>query len=193
MPSEDRFKVQIGFTSMCNSLFKFRSSHLNYLWLLVCDLNPFYSSFVGSAKGFSYGWMISTSRFALYTFHWGWKILFALILHFPLFYKHDLERYFLENKDHICYLSFYWIKYLLVCSCWFKQVIKENIERTLKNTNIKPLSHSSYLRLQFLCKSFYDVDDKLRLLGEVSLADLKAFIPKLRSQVKLSLQVLCDL
>ncbi|KAK3218933.1 hypothetical protein Dsin_012903 [Dipteronia sinensis] len=63
------------------------------------------------------------------------------------------------------------------------KVIKENMERTLKNTNMKPLSHSSYLRLQVLCQSFYNVDEKLCLLNDISLADLKAFIPELRSQL----------
>ncbi|OWM66636.1 hypothetical protein CDL15_Pgr010287 [Punica granatum] len=63
------------------------------------------------------------------------------------------------------------------------KVIKEDLDRSLRNTNMKPLSHSSYLRLQFLCKSFYDVDEKLHLLGGLSVADLKEFIPKLRSQI----------
>ncbi|GKV20787.1 hypothetical protein SLEP1_g30857 [Rubroshorea leprosula] len=63
------------------------------------------------------------------------------------------------------------------------KVIKESMERTLRNTNIKPLNHSSYLRLQLLCESFYDVDEKLHFLNEVSLADLKAFIPELYSQI----------
>ncbi|XLT67149.1 hypothetical protein HN873_023588 [Arachis hypogaea] len=34
------------------------------------------------------------------------------------------------------------------------EVIKEDMKRTLKNTNMKPLSHSSYLRLQVLCRAF---------------------------------------
>ncbi|KAK2652999.1 hypothetical protein Ddye_012855 [Dipteronia dyeriana] len=63
------------------------------------------------------------------------------------------------------------------------KVIKENMERTLKNTNMKPLSHSSYVRLQVLCQSFYNVDEKLCLLNDISLTDLKAFIPELRSQL----------
>lgn len=57
------------------------------------------------------------------------------------------------------------------------------MKRTLKNTNMKPLSHSSYLRLQILCQSFYDVDEKLQFLEQLSVNDLKAFIPELRSQV----------
>ena len=48
---------------------------------------------------------------------------------------------------------------------------------------MKPLSHSSHLRLQVLCKSFYDVDEKLCFLNDLYLADLEAFIPELRSQV----------
>ncbi|KAJ9698882.1 hypothetical protein PVL29_007786 [Vitis rotundifolia] len=63
------------------------------------------------------------------------------------------------------------------------KVIKEDMERTLRNTNMKPLSHSSYLRLQILCQSFWDVDEKLCSLNDLSLADLKAFIPKVLSQV----------
>ncbi|MBA0644564.1 hypothetical protein Goklo_028707 [Gossypium klotzschianum] len=63
------------------------------------------------------------------------------------------------------------------------KVIKENMERTLRNSNMKPLSHSSYLRLQILCKSFYDVDEKLSSLNDISLSDLRAFIPELRSQI----------
>lgn len=57
------------------------------------------------------------------------------------------------------------------------------MKRTLRNTNMKPLSHSSHLRLQVLCKSFYDVDEKLCFLNDLYLADLEAFIPELRSQV----------
>ncbi|KAJ9145759.1 hypothetical protein P3X46_028104 [Hevea brasiliensis] len=63
------------------------------------------------------------------------------------------------------------------------RVIKEDVERSLKNANMKPLNHSSYLRLQVLRKSFYDVEEKLRVLGDLSLADLKAFIPELLSQI----------
>ncbi|KAJ4834406.1 hypothetical protein Tsubulata_007349 [Turnera subulata] len=63
------------------------------------------------------------------------------------------------------------------------KVIKEDMERALKNVNMKPLSHSSYLRLQVLCKKFYDAEEKLSVLSELSLADLVAFIPELRSQL----------
>lgn len=62
-------------------------------------------------------------------------------------------------------------------------VIKEDMVRTLKNTNMKPLNHSSYLRLQVLCQSFWDVEEKLLLLNDLTLADLKAFIPELLSQL----------
>ncbi|MFS7964629.1 putative insulysin [Helianthus anomalus] len=62
-------------------------------------------------------------------------------------------------------------------------VIKEDMERNLRNANMKPLNHSSYLRLQLLCQSFWDVDEKLGLLHKLSLADLKAFIPELFSQL----------
>ncbi|KAL5580283.1 hypothetical protein UlMin_012725, partial [Ulmus minor] len=61
-------------------------------------------------------------------------------------------------------------------------VSKEDTKRTLKNTNLKPLSHPSYLRLQVLCQSFYDADEKLRFLDDLSVTDLTAFILVLRSQ-----------
>ncbi|KAL2333066.1 hypothetical protein Fmac_014279 [Flemingia macrophylla] len=63
------------------------------------------------------------------------------------------------------------------------KVIKEDVKRALKNSNMKPLSHSTYLRLQILCESFYDVDDKLHCLNDLFLDDLKAFIPELLSQL----------
>ncbi|KAF9670932.1 hypothetical protein SADUNF_Sadunf13G0120600 [Salix dunnii] len=69
------------------------------------------------------------------------------------------------------------------------KVIKEDLERNLKNVNMKPLSHSSYLRLQVLCKSFYNVEEKQCALSDLSLADLNAFIPELRSQ--LYIEALC--
>ncbi|KAJ9565085.1 hypothetical protein OSB04_001051 [Centaurea solstitialis] len=68
-------------------------------------------------------------------------------------------------------------------------VIKEDMERTLRNANMKPLNHSSYLRLQVLCQSFWDVDEKLELLNNLSIADLKDFIPELFS--KLYIEGLC--
>ena len=55
---------------------------------------------------------------------------------------------------------------------------------------MKPLSHSSYLRLQILCQSFWDVDEKLCSLNDLSLADLKAFIPKVLSQVCMYMGIL---
>lgn len=64
-----------------------------------------------------------------------------------------------------------------------QQVIKEDLDRSLKNANMKPLSHSTYLRLQVLCKSFFDVEEKRCVLSDLSLTDLKAFIPELQSQV----------
>lgn len=63
------------------------------------------------------------------------------------------------------------------------KVIKEDMERTLRNTNMKPLSHASYSRLQILCKSFWDVEDKLKCLNSLSLAELQAFIPELLSEL----------
>ncbi|KAM2133876.1 hypothetical protein ACFX1S_003075 [Malus domestica] len=63
------------------------------------------------------------------------------------------------------------------------KVVKEDMKRRLKNTNMKPLSHSSYLRLQVLCQIFYDADEKLHVLDELSISDLKSFIPELCSQI----------
>nr|XP_043636150.1 nardilysin-like isoform X2 [Erigeron canadensis] len=62
-------------------------------------------------------------------------------------------------------------------------VIKEDMERNLRNANLKPLLYSSYLRLQVLCQGFWDVDEKLLLLNNISLADLRNFIPELFSQL----------
>lgn len=63
------------------------------------------------------------------------------------------------------------------------EVIKEDMERSYKNANMKPLNHSTYLRLQLLRENFWDVDDKLACLLELTLSDLKAFIPNLLSQL----------
>ncbi|KAL6576257.1 hypothetical protein OROHE_000038 [Orobanche hederae] len=63
------------------------------------------------------------------------------------------------------------------------RVVKEDMERTLRNTNMKPLNHCSYLRLQVLCESFWDVEERLCLLNSLSLSDLRAFIPGLLSQL----------
>lgn len=63
------------------------------------------------------------------------------------------------------------------------QVIKEDLERTLRNTNMKPLNHSSYLRLQVLCQIFWDAEDKSSLLTDLTLSDLRSFISELRSQI----------
>ncbi|XP_047330594.1 nardilysin-like [Impatiens glandulifera] len=63
------------------------------------------------------------------------------------------------------------------------KVIKEDMERTLRNTNMKPLNQSSYMRLEVLCQSFWDVDEKLCCLNGINLDDLKGFIPELLSQV----------
>ncbi|CAN7134639.1 unnamed protein product [Brassica rapa subsp. narinosa] len=63
------------------------------------------------------------------------------------------------------------------------KVIKENMERGLRNTNMKPLNHSTYLRLQLLCKRIYDSEEKLSVLNDLSLTDLNNFIPEVRSQI----------
>jgi len=64
------------------------------------------------------------------------------------------------------------------------------MKRTLKNFNMKPLSHSTYLRLQVLCETFYDADEKLHYLNDLCLDDLKAFVPGLLSQVDIKYLVL---
>ncbi|KAM1076341.1 hypothetical protein ACFX13_024206 [Malus domestica] len=69
------------------------------------------------------------------------------------------------------------------------EVVKEDMKRRLKNTNMKPPSHSSYLRLQVICQIFYDADEKLHVLDELSISDLKSFIPELCSQ--LYIECLC--
>ncbi|KAG2324039.1 hypothetical protein Bca52824_006767 [Brassica carinata] len=63
------------------------------------------------------------------------------------------------------------------------KIIKENMERGFRNTNMKPLNHSTYLRLQLLCKRIYDSDEKLSGLNDLSLTDLNSFIPEVRSQI----------
>ncbi|ERN04132.1 hypothetical protein AMTR_s00077p00061270 [Amborella trichopoda] len=76
----------------------------------------------------------------------------------------SISRSFLPSEDHF-------------------KVIKENMERTFRNSNMKPLNHSSYLRLQVLRNKFWDVDDKLSCLADTSLSDLKNVIPRLLSQL----------
>ncbi|XP_058075334.1 nardilysin-like isoform X3 [Magnolia sinica] len=63
------------------------------------------------------------------------------------------------------------------------KVIKEDMERSFRNANMKPLNHSTYLRLQVLRENFWDVDDKLSYLSDITLSDLKAFIPILLSRL----------
>lgn len=57
------------------------------------------------------------------------------------------------------------------------------MERSYRNSNMRPMNHSTYLRLQVLRETFRDVDDKLACLANLTVADLKAFIPNLLSQV----------
>ncbi|KAL3700566.1 hypothetical protein R1sor_018588 [Riccia sorocarpa] len=57
--------------------------------------------------------------------------------------------------------------------------IKEDLERAYRNTNMKPLKHSAYLRLQILKERFFQADDKLACLSSLKLQDVKDFIPKL--------------
>ncbi|KAJ7532538.1 hypothetical protein O6H91_13G008200 [Diphasiastrum complanatum] len=69
------------------------------------------------------------------------------------------------------------------------QVIKEELERVYRNTNMKPLRHSAYLRLQILSKCFFPVEDKLSVLLNLSLEELTLFIPQLLG--KTHLEALC--
>lgn len=62
------------------------------------------------------------------------------------------------------------------------QVIKEDLERGYRNTNMKPLKHSAYLRLQALKERFWPVDEKLACLLSLSVADVSAHIPHLFSE-----------
>lgn len=48
---------------------------------------------------------------------------------------------------------------------------------------MKPMSHSTYLRLQFLRQIFWDVNEKLKVLATLTFSDLAAFVPELLSQV----------
>ncbi|KAL5217065.1 hypothetical protein ABZP36_017749 [Zizania latifolia] len=63
------------------------------------------------------------------------------------------------------------------------EVIKEDLERAYKNTNMKPMAHSTYLRLQVLRKVFWDINEKLEVLMTLTFSDLVAFVPKLLSQL----------
>ncbi|RZC57753.1 hypothetical protein C5167_005048 [Papaver somniferum] len=77
-----------------------------------------------------------------------------------------------------------WTAFLLwVTNLLPRKVIKEEMERSFRNTNMKSLNHSSYLRLQVLPEDYWDLDDKLSCLTDLSLGDLKAFIPELLSEV----------
>ncbi|GAB2234121.1 hypothetical protein Droror1_Dr00003358 [Drosera rotundifolia] len=68
-------------------------------------------------------------------------------------------------------------------------IIKEEMKRSLRNANMKPMNHATYSRLRLLRKSFWEVDDKLHFLKDLSLNDLLRFIPKLLSQ--LYIEALC--
>ncbi|CAL4939261.1 unnamed protein product [Urochloa decumbens] len=63
------------------------------------------------------------------------------------------------------------------------EVIKEDLERAYKNTNMKPMSHATYLRLQVLREMFWDVDEKLEVLMKLTFTDLVTFVPKILSQL----------
>nr|CAB3500894.1 unnamed protein product [Digitaria exilis] len=63
------------------------------------------------------------------------------------------------------------------------EVIKEDLERAYKNTNMKPMSHSTYLRLQVLREIFWDVDEKLEVLMNLTFTDLVKSLPMILSQL----------
>lgn len=94
---------------------------------------------------------------------------------------------FLEKIDSR-YLLFVWsphlvdhvMLYTVIFDMGFSmQVIKEELERGYRNTNMKPIKHSTYLRLKTLRKRFWDVDDKLACLLTLSVADVAEHIPRL--------------
>ncbi|KAG0572112.1 hypothetical protein KC19_VG069600 [Ceratodon purpureus] len=62
------------------------------------------------------------------------------------------------------------------------QVIMEELERGYRNTNMKPLKHSAYLRLQALKERFWHVDDKLACLLTLTVSDVAKHIPHLFSE-----------
>ncbi|KAK9944598.1 hypothetical protein M0R45_010159 [Rubus argutus] len=72
-------------------------------------------------------------------------------------------------------------------SCQFDrfEVIKEDMERACKKTNMDPWSHAKYLREQVLLQNFYTVDQQLTVLNGLSVSDLKSFIPELFSKLYL--------
>ncbi|KAG2260722.1 hypothetical protein Bca52824_080016 [Brassica carinata] len=65
----------------------------------------------------------------------------------------------------------------------FKVCYQRKHGERFRNTNMKPLNHSTYLRLQLLCKRIYDSDEKLSVLNDLSLTDLNSFIPVVCSQI----------
>ncbi|KAL0884547.1 hypothetical protein Bca101_008528 [Brassica carinata] len=65
----------------------------------------------------------------------------------------------------------------------FKVCYQRKHGERFRNTNMKPLNHFTYLRLQLLCKRIYDSDEKLSVLNDLSLTDLNSFIPVVRSQI----------
>ncbi|KAK9944576.1 hypothetical protein M0R45_010137 [Rubus argutus] len=65
------------------------------------------------------------------------------------------------------------------------EVIKEDMERACKKTNMDPWSHAKYLREQVLLQNFYTVDQQLTVLNGLSVSDLKSFIPELFSKLYL--------
>ncbi|CAM6083277.1 unnamed protein product [Calypogeia fissa] len=69
------------------------------------------------------------------------------------------------------------------------QAMKEDLERFYRNTNMKPLKHSAYLRLQIVKQGFWHVDEKLASLLSLTLKDVLEFVPQLFEQTYM--EVLC--
>lgn len=67
---------------------------------------------------------------------------------------------------------------MIVC-----QVIKEDMERTYRNSNLEPLDHSTNLRLHILYQRSWELEEQLSTLQNLTLSDLLDFIPNLLSQV----------
>ncbi|KAJ3676945.1 hypothetical protein LUZ60_002669 [Juncus effusus] len=62
-------------------------------------------------------------------------------------------------------------------------VIKEDLERAYRNSNMEPLDHSVNLRSQILYEKSWDSEKQLSALSNLKFSDLSAFIPNLISQM----------
>ncbi|KAJ1699101.1 hypothetical protein LUZ63_007613 [Rhynchospora breviuscula] len=63
------------------------------------------------------------------------------------------------------------------------KVIKEDMERAYRNSNLEPLDHSAHLRLHILYERSWELEEQLSTLQNLTLSDLLDFIPTLLSQM----------